>query len=188
MENSILSFYQALFSTFPKGVSPSVFHYDDSPELTEIEIEGRNTDNLKNVNKRPKIVVSRGPVAWEGRGRGGGNFVGSKNLSREIQTFADIDAGTIGVSCFSQEGLEADRIATICYNSVKMFRTVLQTAGFLSIHAAQVGQRGLIKSDAKTGLFVVPVVIQTEITKNWRISQVDPVKLRKVIVQFVTKP
>ena len=188
MENSVLGFYQALFSSFQPGKSPSYFHYDDLPEFTEIEIEGRGTDNLKNVDKRPKIVVARGPVGWQNRGQGGGGFVGSQNLSIGKQRFADITSGTVSVSCFSRNDLEADRIAGICSDSVKMFRPVLQRLGFLTIHAAQIGQRGMVKSDAIPDLFVVPVVIQTEVTKNWNLEKVDPVQLRKIIVNLVTKP
>jgi hypothetical protein len=178
MENSMLQFLQILFSTFPKDC----FHYDSEDGLTDIKIEGRNTDNLKEIDTRPKIVVYRGPVAWENRGLG--NFVGSKNLSLENRGYTDVLNGSVSINCFSREPLEADRIANICFDSIKMFRSKLQQFGFLSIRSAQAGQRGMIKSDARTELFVTPVLVEVQITKNWQNTIVDPVKLRQVLIQF----
>lgn len=190
MENTVLAFYQALFSTFPEGS----FRFDinslnGQTDTGEIKIEGRRTDNLKDVNTRPKIVVSRGPVSWQGRGQGGSGFVGSANLSPLSRSFTDILEGTVGVSCFSREELESDRIAQICFDSIRMFtQPLLRKTGITMIRSAQVGQRGVLKSDSRDDLFVTPVLIQMQITKNWNTDQTDPVKLREILIQFVTRP
>lgn len=184
MENSVLAFLQALFATFPADLNPRQFHYDDSPDATEIQIEGRNTDNLSNVDVRPKLVVARGPVSWKQTSIG--NTVGSANLSVGFRRFAGIYQGSVGISCFSREDLEADHLAQICFDSILTFRPVLQRFGFLTIHAAQVGQRGLVKRDARPDLSVTPVLIQVEVTKQWTVENVDPVKLREILVQLTT--
>lgn len=185
LENSILEFYQALFSTFPINM----LHYDDAEDKTEIRIEGRHTDNLSNIDTRPKIVVVRGAVSWSGRGLGGSNFIGSANLSPLKRQYTDINVGTVGISCFSREDLEADRISQICFDSIQMFSPVLRKAfGFLSIHSAQVGQRGLVKSDSRPELFVSPVLIQVQVTRNWQSTITDPIKLRDILVQLITNP
>jgi hypothetical protein len=186
MENSILAFLQSLFSTFPAGKNPRCYHYDGAPELTEISIEGQNTDNLQNVDVRPKITVARGPLGWANTHIN--NFVGSKNLSVERRKFAAIDRGSVGISCFSRNDLEADAIAYICYSAVRSFGPVLQRLGYLSIKAAQVGQRGMIKSDSIPELFVTPVLVQVEVTSEWNLKRLDPIKLREVLVEYITKP
>ena len=184
-ENSMLLFYQLLFSTFPPG--KDCFHYDDNPDLSEISIQGRDAKDLESVDTRPKIVVTRGGFTWDGRGVG--NSVGSSapamnRLSSQSRKFADINTGTVGVSCFSRNDLEADRIAQICFDSITMFRETLQRFGFLTIKASQVGARGLIKSDAIPELYVTPVLIQMQITRNWTLSKLDPVKLRNILLQL----
>jgi hypothetical protein len=184
MERSITQFLQILFSTFEP--QKGFYHYSDLPEETEIDIEGRRTENLKSIDTRPKIVVYRGPVSWENHSVG--SLVGSKNLSQYNRSFTDINSGTVSINCFSQEEQEADLLANICFDSIKMFRETIQKFGFLSIRSAQAGQRGLIKSDAKDGLFVVPVIIEVEVTKNWQTSKVDPIKLRQILVQLMTTP
>lgn len=184
MENSLLAFYQALFSTFPKGE----FHWDENKEESEIVIEGRSTDNLSDIDTRPKIVAARGSVNWSGRGQGGNNFVGSANLSQFKRNYADINSGVVGISCFSREDMESDRLAQICFDSVQMFAPVLRKLGFLTIHAAQVGNRGMVKSDSRPELFVTPVVIRMDLTRNWSAEKTDPVKLREILLSFRTNP
>lgn len=181
MENSMIEFLQILFSTFPKGN----FHFERSKEDTDIQIEGRSTNNLEVADKRPKIVVARGPIAWQNRGIG--NFIGAASFGgRGGNKFADIEEGTVGISCFSREDLESDQIAQICFNAVKMSRPILQRFGFLTIRSAQLGQRGLIRADANPELWVTPVLIQAQVTKNWTIEQSDPVKLREFLVSLLT--
>ncbi len=181
MENSTLGFLQALFGTFPRGTNPRAFFYSDDPATTEIEIEGQNTDNLKNVDVRPKITVARGSLSWGSTHIN--NFVGSKNLSIDQRRYAAIDRGTVGISCFSRSDLEADRIAHICYSALRGFGPLLQRLGYLSIKTAQVGQRAMIKADAIPALFVTPVLVQVEITSEWVVNRIDPVKLRDYLVQ-----
>jgi hypothetical protein len=185
MERSITQFLQILFSTFEP--SKSYYHYDDDPEITEIAIEGRRTDNLETVDTRPKIVVYRGPVAWNNHNIGA--LAGSRNLSQAQQSFTDINSGTVSINCFSSNDQEADVLANICFDAIKQFRQVIQKFGFLSIRSAQAGQRALVKRNgAKDELFVVPVIIEVQVTKNWQTSKVDPILLRHILIQIMTKP
>jgi len=186
MENSILGFLQAVFSRFPAGNDPKGFHWDADPEVTEIFIEGQNTDNLVNVDVRPKIVVARGPVSWNRTHIG--NFVGSKTTSMENRRYASIYSGTVGISCFSREDLEADHLAQLCFDMVEAFQFKLHKYGFLSINSVQIGQRGLIRRDSRPELTVTPVLLKVQVTKEWKTFIVDPVKLREIFVQFIIKP
>jgi len=184
MENSLLAFLQALFSTFPQDTG--CFHYNDSSDLTEIKIEGQGTDNLDSVDTRPKITVFRGNVGWNLAGINGS--VGSKNLSQLQVRHTAILSGTVGISCYAREDLEADRIANICASAVEAFSPVIRRFGFLQVHTAQIGQRAQIGADSRPELFVTPVLIKAEVTKNWNREIVDPVLLRKVLIQYVTTP
>lgn len=192
MENSILAFLQALFSTFPaKNQLPEPldytnYHYDPVDELSEISIEGQNTDNLNKVDSRPKIVVARGSVGYNKVGLN--NFVGSASLQMSPRRYATILSGTVGISCFSREDLEADRLAMICADSIEQFNNVIRKHGYLQIHTTQIGQRAMIIKDARPELHVTPVLIKTEITKNWTAQSVDPIRLRKILLQSVVNP
>ena len=183
MENSVLSFLQALFSTFPpKGeVGACGFHYNhEDPNLTEINIEGQHTDNLQTVDNRPKITVARGPVQFNQAGING--MIGSQNLSLKNQRHAIIMTGSVGISCYSREDLESEQLAEICASSIEAFQPIIRKYGFLEIRTSQIGQRALIKSDARLELVVTPVMLRTSVTANWRREAVDPVLLRKIIL------
>lgn len=189
MENSVLAFLQALFSTFPpSGIEgASGFHYNhDDVNKTEINIEGQQTDNLETVDNRPKITVARGPVQFQQAGVNG--FIGSQNLSLGRQRHAIIMAGSVGISCYSREEIECDRLAEICASSIEAFQPIIRKHGFLEIRTAQIGQRALIKSDVRPELFVTPVMLKTSITSNWTREVVDPVKLRQIILQVNVGP
>jgi len=183
MEYNLLQFLQILFSTFP----PKNLHYSDNDNETDIKIEGQRTDNLKTMDTRPKIVVARGRVDWEGRGIG--NFVGSANLSRFNRRFTDINSAPIMVTSFSREDLEADRIAQICFDSIKQFREVIQTFGFLSVKSVSAGQRAIIRgNESRPELTAVPVMVQVQITRNWTLTKTDPVKLREYLLLLNVDP
>lgn len=184
MENSFLTFLQSLFSAFPPG--DNCFHYDDTSELSEISIEGQGTENLERVDTRPKIVVARGPVSINKTGIG--NFVGSKNLSPEMRKYSAIRSGTVGISCYSRTDLEADKLAEICADAIESMAPVIRQFGFLEVRSTQIGQRAMIKSDSRTELFVTPVLIRVQLTKNYTASIVDPVKLRQIFYQFIVQP
>lgn len=179
MERGMLQFLQALFSTFPPG---SNFHWDENPEERELEIMGKETDNLEKTDTRPKIVVYRGPMQWEGRSLG--NMVGSQNLSIAKRQYADINDGTISINSFSREGLESDRLSNICYMAIKQFRPVLQKFGFLMIHSSSRGARAKIKAGVRPELYVTPVLVSVQVTSNWSNTVVDPVKLREILIQL----
>lgn len=184
MENSFLSFLQALFYNFPP--SANSYHYDDDESLTEIKIEGQNTDNLKAVDTRPKIVVARGAVSINKSGIG--NFVGSQNLSAMSRKTATIREGTVGISCYSRSDMEADRLAEICADAIESLTPLIRSLGFLEVRATQIGQRAMIKAGATPQLFVTPLLIRAQITKNYTAEIVDPVKLRAIIYQWIIKP
>lgn len=182
MENSFLVFLQTLFSTFPQGS----FRYDDSPENTEIAIEGQNTDNLTSVDTRPKIVVARGSVRIDKSGIN--NTVGSRNLSIGQRRISTIRSGTVGISCYSRNDLEADRLAEICADSIESLTDVIRKFGFLEVRAAEIGQRAMIKADSVPDLFVTPVLVRAQVTKNYNREIVDPVKLRQFIFRYMIQP
>jgi hypothetical protein len=183
MENSVLSFLQILFGTFPKGC----LYYDHEVDNnSDIQIEGSNTDNLENPDKRPKIVVARGPVQFQQAGINA--MIGSANTSLLKQRHSTIMTGSVGISCYSREELEADKIAEICASAIEAFQPIIRKYGFLEIRTSQIGQRAMIKSDSRPELFVTPVLLRTSVTANWNRSVIDPVKLRKYILEFKTQP
>ena len=184
MENAFLGFLQAVFSLFPPGVNR--FHYDADDSLTEIAIEGQNTDNLMAVDTRPKIVVARGAVNLQKSGIGNG--VGSKNLSLLQRTYAHVREGTVGISCYSRSDLEADRIAELCADSIESLVPQIRQLGFLEVRTTAIGQRAMIKADSRPELFVTPVLVKASVTKNFKSTIIDPVLLRKIIYGYVVTP
>lgn len=197
IENAMLGFLQALFSTFP-GVAgfsetealdnqmPTYKYVIGDTVASEIAIEGQSTDNLETVDTRPKLVVARGPIRYQFAGINGG--IGSAQIGRLSQRRARILNGTVGVSCYSSEELEADGLAVIVANAVEEFGPALKRFGFLTIHTSQIGQRAIIQKGARPGLSVTPVLISVQVTENWKLDWVDPIRLQKILLQLTVNP
>jgi len=197
IENAMLGFLQALFSTFPGIASfseteqldnqlPQYKYVIGDPVSSEIAIEGQSTDNLETVDTRPKLVVARGPIRYQFAGINGG--IGSAQIGRLSTHRARILNGSVGISCYSSEELEADGLAAIVSGAVEMFGPALKRFGFLTIHVNQVGQRALIQKGARPGLSVTPVLINVQVTENWKTEWVDPIRLRKFLLQLTVNP
>lgn len=190
MENAVLLFLQSLFGGLPSdGLDPDAgpegfsLHYDEDVTKSRIDIRGQMAEGVENVDTRPLIIVARGAV----------NFVqasinasiGSANTSLARQRHAVIMSGSVGISCYSREQLEADRIAEICASSIEFFQPIIRKYGFLEIRSASIGQRALIKADSRADLFVTPVMVKASVTQNWTRTFADPVRLRKIFTEFV---
>lgn len=180
LKRTALEFLQIIFS------QRADFRYDPDDTRTGIQIVDVHAVDLKTAGVRPMIVAVRGPLSWQGTGLGG-NAMEGRNVSTGDTTFNDILIGSVALSCISREGIEAEQVAHLVFNSFKFFRPILQKQGFLTIKSLNVGAEMLIESegsDDKTT--VVPVYITAQIQDRWKLTQNVARKLQKVIIENLT--
>ena len=125
VKRTALEFLQILFSTRAKGS----YHFDQDETHTEIQIADQHNADLGAINVRPAIIAMRGPMSWQGQGLGG-NAVESRHMPTGKHVFSDLITGSVAFSCISREGIEAEQLAHLVFNSFKFFRPVLQKYGF----------------------------------------------------------
>ena len=182
LKRTALEFLQILFSTRGEGR----FRYSKDDTHSEIQISDIHAVDLENVNQRPAIVAVRGPVSWMGQGLGGG-AVEARNMQTGAHVFNDLLTGSIAFSCLSREGVEAEQVAHIVFNSFKFFRPVLSQYGFFSVKSLNIGGESLIEqegSDDKTT--IVPVYISAIIQDRWSLDNTTARKLRDIVVEHLT--
>lgn len=172
-----LLFLQELFAQRPKGC----LKYDSDDTKTEIQISDQHTINLDAIHVKPAIVAVRGPLSAQNMGLGGNGREGRDLVSGD-RTYNDLLIGSIAFSCYSREGLEAEKIAYIVFNSFKLYKPVLREAGFFTIKSVNLGAEALIESGAEDELYMVPVYVTLQIQDRWKLTDQAARKIREIII------
>jgi hypothetical protein len=179
LKRTTIEFLQILFSTRDEGC----FKYSSDESKTEIQISDQHVTNLEAFHTRPAIIGVRGPLSWQNIGLGGGAFEGRDAKSGK-QTFNDLLTGSMAFSCISREGIEAEQIAHLVFNSFKFFKPELQKFGFFSIKSLNIGGESLIVQEGThDDLYVVPVYVTAQIQDRWTLSNDAAKKLRQIIFE-----
>lgn len=182
LRRTTLEFLQILFGQRPVGS----FHYDSDDTKTEIQIADVHSVDLNAINVRPAIIASRGPLSWQPVGLGD---IESREMKTGAYTFSGLLTGSVAFSCVSREGIEAEQIGHLVFNSFKYFRPVLQKYGFFSIKSLNIGAETLVEQegmDDKTTL--VPVYITALIQDRWTLVDKGAKKLESIVIQTLFKP
>jgi hypothetical protein len=104
-------------------------------------------------------------------------------------TFTDLLTGSVAFSIISREGIEAEQIAHIVFNSFKFFRTVLAKYGFFTIKSLNMGASSLVVQEGDNDdLNLIPVYIQADVQDRWVLSDDAAKKLKKIVIEQLFKP
>lgn len=183
LKRTALEFMQVIFSQR----EPGSFHYDQDDELSQIIIADVHAVDLKTVGSRPAIVAVRGPLSWTGTGLGGSSLE-QRKVATGKYTFNDILTGSLAISCISREGVEAEQIGHIVFNSFKWFQPVLRKYGFLSIKSLNIGAEQLIEAEgADDKTYIVPVYITAQIQDRWTLDTTAERNLQKIVIQSLNE-
>jgi hypothetical protein len=132
-------FLQKVFSGFEKGN----YHWSEDEKLTDIVISDQATVAKETVERRPAILVARGPANFSNLSLNqlAGPLVGYSDINTVSQVKPNIDpqagterhtdliAGTMIYNCLSREGLEAQRLAWACGYFTRALKAALLRAG-----------------------------------------------------------
>lgn len=175
-----LEFLQAIFS------SRSDYKYDPDDSVTGIQIADSHAVDLSSLNVRPAIVAVRGPMSWRNLGLGGG-AVESRNMRTGSYTFKDLLTGSLSFNVLSREGIEAEQIAHVVFNSFKFFRPELQRYGFFSIEALSMGGETLIEQEGTNDeTHAVSISMTATVEDRWRLSDQVARTIKKIVIETLT--
>lgn len=181
LKRTALEFLQILFNTRP----PGSFHYDQDDTKSDILIADVHSVDTKAVGVRPAIIAVRGPLNWQDVGIGS---IEHRDQSTGDYTINGLIIGSLALSCISREGLEAEQIGHLVFNSFKMFRPVLQKYGFFQIKSLNIGAETLVEqegSDDRTT--VVPIYLTATIQDRWSMEDVASKQLKQLVIDHVFK-
>lgn len=180
LKNTALRFLQIAFSER----APGNFHYSDDEENTEIKIADQHAFQLDASETKPAIVSVRGPISWRNIGLSHGTQQMNRRTGQSEKT--DLLQGSVGLSCISRYGLEADQLASDVFNLFKYFRTTLMKFGFFSVKSLSLGSEQLVEIEGEPKLFLVSVLLECQIQDRWVLGPKAAADLRKIVVSGLT--
>lgn len=143
---------------FAKGITEGDLGPTDE-ENTEVIITDAGSLGTDVVEKRPAIVLARGPFAYANTALD--NFLGSEEVN-DKRTHTDLLTGSFVINCVSRNGLEAEKLALLVAKAIRIHRRRIQLAGFF-----QIGQRirigsespanSIVSGDSEEDFIAVPV-------------------------------
>jgi hypothetical protein len=161
-------------------------------EKSQVRIFDKHSFNLDHVGTNPAIVANRGPQAWAKTS--GFRQMQSMDMRTDTRTYIDLVRGSVILSCFSRQGLEAEDIAGFLFESFQVFRDVLRKIarrgiivphhlGFFRIEASSMGEEALVKSDSRPDISVVPVAIQATVQRRYSVEPTTSKKLKQIEIR-----
>jgi len=184
IKNYALEVCQLMFS----GGGPIDLRWDPDQEKTQIIIVDKYSFNLDQVATTPAIVANRGPQAW--MKSSGFRQMQSMDMRTDRRTHTDMVQGSVVLSCFSRQGIEAEDIAGFLFEGFQQIRDILRKIGsrgimvpghlgMFKIEANQMGEEALVKSSSRPDLSVVPVALSVMVQRRWAVTPAN-MKLQKV--------
>jgi hypothetical protein len=176
IKNTAIRFLQIVYSQKPKGE----LKYSDNEEETEIKIADQYAFDLDAAHIRPAIIVVRGAISW--------NNIGLTHGMQQLDTktgktdMTGMLHSSVGFSCISRVGLEAEKIASDVFNLFKFFKTTLMKQGYFTIQSASMGPENLIEVAGEPKLFMVNVMMNCQVQDSWTLEARSAAELRKVVV------
>lgn len=181
LKRTALQFLQIVYSQRAKGS----LHYDSDEELTEIKIADQFAFQLEATDTRPAIIGVRGGLNWQHVGMNMG--MQESSMRTDKKTMTGLIAGSVGFTCISRVGMEAEAIASDVFNLFKFFQPTLMKYGFFSVKSMSIGPEQIIDAAAEPKLFAVSVLIQCQIQDRWILEPKSATELRRLVVKTLTE-
>lgn len=189
----LLKFLQDFFQQQETGCFrfiPGDVGFETEEIQTEIIISDAGSINTDTVEKRPAIIISRGPFAYANLGID--NFLLETETTGK-RTHTDLLSGSFVVNCVSRVGLEAEKIALLVAKALKIYRRALHQIGFFQIgQQIRIGVEtpagSLLPGDADEDFITVPVQFPVFYQESWTISESEAAatKLNSIVLKSIT--
>jgi len=189
-------FLQLVYATFEKGN----YRWALDEHTTEIVISDQATIARETVEKRPAILVARGPVAYgnlsldqfAGPHFKDGQLVPNFDVTTGRRRHTDLCSTSISFNCLSREGIEAGRIAHICAMAVRRLKRTLMKAGLHRVgEELQIGSESapgaIVSPESDNEVVMVSVSVPFYYQDFWSVEPVDKVLLKSIDLALTSR-
>jgi len=162
-----LSFLQAYFSQYNR--IDSRFYWTSDFRTTKILIVDKKSYDTGTHEKRPTIVINRGPMVMMNTSI---NQLSDFNLVTGASTYSDLLSTQISFNCIGKNGIELEELASIILNAIIGFKSELRKEGIHQITRLAVGQEVQLRNDVDDVFAVVPIELgftfQIEVAQKFK--------------------
>lgn len=162
IKRTFLSFAQHLFAEDPK------YTWTATPSETKVLIVDKYAINLNVLEKKRSIVLSRGTHGWSYRAIG--QLKDAYMVEPDRKTYTDLIRGSVVYNCIAQNGLIAEHLAHKLFAGLAAFKDQFRKQGIHSLQNISIGEETILKSDSSIELTTVPIFVQFETQKEFRIG------------------
>jgi hypothetical protein len=110
----------------------------------------------------------------------------STDVRTGTKEYSDLLTGSVGFSCLSKVGLEAEAIASEVFNLFKFFKPTLMKHGFFTIKSMSLSPEQLIEAPGEPDLFLVSVLLTCQVQDRWVLEPKAAAELRRLIIEGLT--
>lgn len=175
----LIRFFQDVFHQEPPGQGR--FHFEPGAadeqgstdeKATELIISDQGPINTDSVEKRPALILSRGPFAYANTSL---DHLLLQDFGTGKRTHTDLLSGSFVVNCVSRTGLEAEKLALTVGKLIRIYRRQLQKAGFFYIGAqinigTETPAGALVAGDSAEDFILVPVSFPVFYQESWTVD------------------
>ena len=158
IKRTFLSFAQNLFAEQER------YTWNADPAKTKILIVDKYAIDLKVLEKRRSIVLSRGAFGWTYKSIG--QLSGMSMIKQNQKTYTDLLRGSITFNCLAREGIVAENLAHILFAGLSGYKDQFRKNGIHQLMNINVGEEAILKSDSSIELTAIPVYVQFETQKQ----------------------
>lgn len=162
IKRTFLSFAQALFEQHPK------YTWDSDVTKTKVLILDKHVINMKVIEAKRSIVLSRGSYGWRHATLGQqGHRANYTMADKALGThpYMDLLAGSVTFNCIAQNGLVAEDMAHILFINLTGMKDQFSKNGIHQITNINIGEETILKSDSSIELVAVPIYVQFETSR-----------------------
>ena len=178
VKSRILEFLKCVFEMQPVGH----YKFNEDLEYTELVISDQMTFNQDVVDKRPALIVRRGPIQFSHVSGIDRTMERDKLLLTDKKTKIDILRGSVSIECYgNSQSLQSEELADMVFQMFNMFDVALRQVGFMQIGASSMGQEQPVKVSSKVNYIVTPVLVNYSVQRKWTTEGTNYRRLREIV-------
>lgn len=155
-----LSFAQQLFEQDPK------YTWNVDPSQTKINIFDKYAVDLKIIESKRSIVLSRGVYGWQYTSIG--QLKEAPPMTPDRKVYSDLISGSITFNCIARQGIVAEHLAHKLFVALTAYKDQFRKNGIHRISNVTLGEENILKSDSNIEVTAIPVYVQFQTQKDVR--------------------
>ena len=155
------------------------FQYSDDEETTKIHVADRFEIPKEVQTLKPAIYLTRGRMGYSNLTI---DNLKSMNMNTGRKTYSDLIRGSMIINCASQEGLEAEHLASIMFIALQSFKERFQKMGFHKFDVGEILEERPLKTDTNITLVEVPVTTTFSFGYHWALNIMNSTPLNNIIM------